>query len=329
MKNIITRAAALALLFLSPHIASAAEDEDGDGYIGYRLDKRGDPEAVNYETANTGGVQLAEEPDVYLNANVSVGFIGVEVNNLTAKVNLDAQVLKLLHFSAGVDASINRVKLTIENVSAKVELEARLGNVVAMVDDVLNSIDLNPILATLGQNVNKIVNSTTDLLNGDSGSGSGSGSGAGSGSGGSGQGAGANANTNNNNAKANEKRDISYNLRHNVLFSVNDYTGAAHKNRILDQDGSIYDEYLDNDGNEQSRTIVGSYDQFFEFNGHNRTIEKDGQVVEFELQYEYKPFPGIEVFSWIFVDTTGKVTRTQVITEAHGGGTSTVSNDSD
>ncbi|KAK4184763.1 hypothetical protein QBC35DRAFT_440804 [Podospora australis] len=324
MKNLVVRAATLALLFLSPQIASAAEDEDGDGYIGYRLDKRGDPESVNYETANTGGVQLAEEPDVYLNANVSVGFIGVEVNNLTAKVNLDANVLKLLHFSAGVDASINRVKLTIENVSAKVELEARLGNVVAMVDDVLNSIDLNPILATLGQNVNKIVNSTTDLLDGVVGgdNASGTGAGAGSAAAGAGDGAGGNANVN-------AKREMSYNLKHNVLFSVNDYTGQAHKNRILDQDGSIYDEYLDNDGNEESRTVVGSYETLFQFTGHNRTIEKDGQVVEFELEYEYRPFPGVEAFSWIFVDTTGKVTRTQVISEAHGGGTSTISNDSD
>ncbi|KAK0747404.1 hypothetical protein B0T21DRAFT_276687 [Apiosordaria backusii] len=311
MKDLITRAAALFLLF---NPISAADDGD-DGYIGYRLDKRGDPESVNYETANTGGVQLPEEPDVYLNASVSVGHIGVDVQNLTAKVNLDANVLKLLHFSAGVDASINRVQLTIENVSAKVELEARLGNVVKMVDDVLNSIDLNPIIATLGQEVTQIINSTTDLLDG-----VGEGLGGGSGAGGAGDA-----------AAGNTKRsfDGSHKLESNVLFSVNDYTGKAHKNRVLAQDGSIYDEYLDNDGNEQSRVVVGSYDKDMQFNGHNRTIEEDGNITEFELQYEYKPFPGVDVTSWIFVDTTGKVTRTQVIAEAQGGGSSTISNDSD
>ncbi len=31
----------------------------------------------------------------------------------------------------------------------------------------------------------------------------------------------------------------------------------------------------------------------------------------------------------IYVDTTGKVTRTRVIAEAQGGGTSTISDDSD
>ncbi|KAJ4354715.1 hypothetical protein N0V85_009596, partial [Neurospora sp. IMI 360204] len=133
--------------------SSSEDQETEDGYIGYRLTHRGDPESAIYETANTGSddLILPEDPDVYLNASVSVGLIDIEVDNITAKVNLDAKVLSLLHFSAGVDASIDRVKLRIENVSAKVELEARLENVVAMVDDVLRSIDLNPIIATLGQ----------------------------------------------------------------------------------------------------------------------------------------------------------------------------------
>lgn len=107
-----------------------------DGYIGYRLDQRGDPESAVYETAetDTDGDEtiLPTDPDVYLNASVSVGEIDIEVDNITAKVNLQADVLNLLHFSAGVDASIDRVKLTIQNVSAKVLLEARLENVVTM-----------------------------------------------------------------------------------------------------------------------------------------------------------------------------------------------------
>ncbi|KAK3985867.1 hypothetical protein QBC44DRAFT_249518 [Cladorrhinum sp. PSN332] len=314
MKSIFTRA--FALFSLIP-LTIAADDAD-DGYIGYRLDKRGDPEAANYVTANTGGVELAEEPDVYLNASVSVGLISVDVQNLTAKVNLDANVLRLLHFSAGVDASINRVQLKIENVSAKVELEARLGNVVQMVDDVLNSIDLNPILATLGQNVNKIINSTTDLLDGVTGEEQQQ------------QQQQQPQTAESESEKAKRSAELSYNLEHNVLYSVNDYTGAAHKNRILAQDGSIYDEFLDNDGNEQSRATVGWYADDMTFSGHNRTVKgEDGEFVEYELQYEYKPFPGIEVFSYIFVDQGGKVLRTQVISEAFGGGMSTISNDSD
>lgn len=107
-----------------------------EGYIGYRLDQRGDPESAIYETANTNtdaaDTVLPTDPDVYLNASVSVGEIDIEVDNITAVVNLQADVLQLLSFSAGVTASIDRVKLTIQNVSAKVLLEARLENVVTM-----------------------------------------------------------------------------------------------------------------------------------------------------------------------------------------------------
>lgn len=112
-----------------------SRQESGDGYIGYRLDQRGDPDSAVYETANTNtdaDTVLPAEPDVYLNASVSVGEIDIEVDNITAQVNVQADVLKLLHFTAGVDASIDRVKLTIQNISAKVLLEARLENVVTM-----------------------------------------------------------------------------------------------------------------------------------------------------------------------------------------------------
>ncbi|EAA33524.1 hypothetical protein NCU08522 [Neurospora crassa OR74A] len=350
----LLRASTLLLLTLSrlplgfTQDPSSSKDQETkeDGYIGYRLTHRGDPESAIYETANTGSdpdLILPEDPDVYLNASVSVGLIDIEVDNITAKVNLDAKVLSLLHFSAGVDASIDRVKLRIENVSAKVELEARLENVVAMVDDVLRSIDLNPIIATLGQGVGKIVDGVGDVVVGGGESGDASGKagnnlpvkevplGARGASGdehehdlsrrvpaaGHGHGSG-------------EDHDpFNYNLEHNILYSVNNYQGNKHRNRRLDQNGDIFDEYLDNDGNEQSRQVVGYYKDDMTFNGHNRTIEVDGKVKEFELQYEYKPFPGIEAICWIYVDTEGKVVRTKVISEAQGGGTSTVSNDSE
>ncbi|KAG7291185.1 hypothetical protein NEMBOFW57_001197 [Staphylotrichum longicolle] len=316
MKSLISAAVA-ALFFLAPNILAADSD---DGYIGYRLEHRGDPESAIYETDSTSsGLVLPKEPDVFLNASVSVGLIDIQVDNITAKVNLDAQVLKLLRLNAGVDASIDRVKLTIENVSAKVELEARLENVVAMVDDVLSSIDLNPIIATLGQEVAEIVNTTIggvgDILGGGSGSGSGSGS---------------NTSTNTN-TKRSDHHFNNYNLEHNILYSINDYTGHTHTNRVLAQNGDIYDEFLDNDGTQQGeKRVVGYYARDMQFNGHNKTIEVDGEAKEFELQYLYAPFPGIEVTSWVYVSAAdGSVTRTQVIAEAFGGGGSTISNDSD
>lgn len=297
------------MLLLSVATSVVAQSGQGqDGYFGYKLEQRGDPDSTVYETADTdtatGGVVLAKEPDVYLNASVSVGEIDIEVDNITAKINLDAQVLSLLHFSAGVDASIDRVKLTIQNVSAKVELEARLENVVQMVNDVLDSIDLNPIIATLGQDVGNIVNSTVGSLTGSTASSGGS-----------------------TTSKRDESSSYDYNLQHNILYSVNNYQGQAHTNRVLAQNGSMYDVFLNNDGDELGRRLVGFYSDQMTFNGHNRTIAINGQTTLYELQYVYTPFPGIEVVSWIYLNTAGKVTRTQVFAETNAGGTSTISDD--
>lgn len=121
-----------------------AQTASTSGYVGYNLTLEGDQDSAIYSTDNTRADAGINEtnPDVYLHAAVHVGEIDIEVDNLTAKINLDLQVLQLLQFNAGVDLSIDRVSLLIENVTAEVLLEARLENVVNMVDDVLNSIDL-------------------------------------------------------------------------------------------------------------------------------------------------------------------------------------------
>ncbi|KXJ96298.1 hypothetical protein Micbo1qcDRAFT_229239 [Microdochium bolleyi] len=278
-----------------------------NGYIGYEFSKRGDNDSTNYETSNTPGVELPQTPDVYLNANVSVGEISIEVENITAKINLDAKVLKLLHFTAGIDVSIDSVSLLIQNVSAKVELEARLGNVVQMVSDVLDTIDLNPIVATLGNTLSNVVGNVTDVLTPDNGGG---GSGGGN--------------------STTRKRDVpvDYNLANNILYSVNDYTGQTHRNRILDQDGNIFDMTLDNNGRERSREVVGSYLTDMVATGHSRTITIDG-VTEFEVGYLYAPYPGLRVHALVFTTPSGEVVKTKCVAEAEAGGTSTVSEDRD
>lgn len=130
-----------------------------------------------------------------------------------------------MQFNAGVDLSIDRVSLLIQNVSAKVLLEARLENVLLMINDTLNSIDLNPILATLGQDVGELLNTTVGGLTG----------------------------------STSTVARRSYELINNILYSVNDYSGNTHTNRILAQNGDIVDQSLDNDGNILKQQVVGSY----------------------------------------------------------------------
>ncbi|KAH0021763.1 hypothetical protein KCU72_g12862, partial [Aureobasidium melanogenum] len=262
-------------LSLTVSAASSSSSSDA-GYVGYNLTLSGDDDSVIYSTANTRQNASTEypDPDVYLNASVSVKEIDIEVDNLTAKVNLDLQVLELLQFNAGVDLSIDSVQLLIQDVKAKVLLEARLENLVAMVDDVLGSLDLNPVIATLGQGVGDILNQTGDavdgLLSGDSSS-----------------------------SSSSQAVKRSFVLDDNILYSINDFSGNSHTNRILDQNGDIVEQDLDNDGRISGTRIVGSYAKDMTFTGHEDKVERNGKEVE-RKQYKYEPIHGVQAVAAIF-----------------------------
>ena len=65
----------------------------------YTLTQTGDPNSVVYDTSGTHANVSATfpEPDVFLNASVSVGEIDLLVANLSAKINLDAESINLLN----------------------------------------------------------------------------------------------------------------------------------------------------------------------------------------------------------------------------------------
>lgn len=303
MKSILSLAATLSL----PLFALAQS-----GYSGYKLDVRqdGGQDGVLYETDNTkvpsNASALSPIPDVMLNASVHVGEIFIGVDNLTAKINLDAQVLQLLQFNAGVDLSIDKVSLTIENVTAKVYLEARLGNVVAMIGDVLDSIDLNPVLAELGNGLGSIINDTAGLIGNVGGGLIGNGS------------------------TSKSKRDIDihqFDLMHNILYSVNNFEGNTNKRRVLAQNGDIVEQTLNNNGIISATTVVGNYLQNMRFNGFNKTVHYHGQEV-WEEEYIYEPFAGLHSISGIFKSKmTGAVIGTQLLAEARGGGNVNIGNE--
>lgn len=294
---------------------------DSDGYTGYKLNIRedGDPLAVLYETENTrpNVSALVPEPDVLLNASVHVGEIYVGVDNLTAKINLDAQVLSLLSFNAGVDLSIDKVSLTIQNVTAKVYLEARLSNLVTMVSDVLDSIDLNPVIAELGNGLGSIINDTAGLI-GDVGDGLTGGSGSNS--------------TSGSTASAVSKRAddlMQFDIINNILYSANDFSGNTHTRRVLAQNGDIVEQKLNNYGSISNQRVVGNYVKNMRFNGFNESVIFKGQEVR-EEEYVYEPFKGLYSIVGVFKSkTTGEVVGTQLLAEARGGGSATIGTEQD
>jgi hypothetical protein len=84
-------------------------------------------------------------PDVLLDAPVvSIKDLDFELDDLRAKVSLFAKVLELVELSAGIDAYLGNVKLTIESVDVQALLKVRLDNVTAILDRVLTTIDRNP-----------------------------------------------------------------------------------------------------------------------------------------------------------------------------------------
>jgi len=288
----------------STDAATTTTDSSDSGYVGYNLTLEGDEDSVIYSTENTrSNASLTyPDPDVFLNASVSVEEINIEVDNLTAKINLDLQVLQLLQFNAGVDLSIDKVQLLIQNVSAKVLLEARLENLVGMVDNVLESLDLNPIIATLGQGVSDIVNSTTDavggLLGGDSSSSSSS------------------------SDSSSQAVKRSFELENNILFSINDFSGNSHTNRVLAQNGDIVEQDLDNDGRVSGSRVVGSYLKDMTFTGHEETV--DGVLSK---QYKYEPIHGVQAIAAVFFNGNGGVKGTQILSELEAGGFATIAAD--
>ncbi|KAH9229475.1 hypothetical protein K456DRAFT_56363 [Colletotrichum gloeosporioides 23] len=105
--------------------------------------------------------------DVYLKVpELSVGRIELDVDNLNAEINLAAEVAKLVTINAGVQVGIEKVNVTIADVSAELELVIRLGNLVDIVNRTLASLDLNPLLINLLDTVGDVVDDVIGAVDG-------------------------------------------------------------------------------------------------------------------------------------------------------------------
>lgn len=103
---------------------------------------------------------LTPNRDVILEVpELSVDSIGLTVENVRAKVSLDANAVNLVQISAGVDVGIKKVQLGIVGVYGEVYLYADLDNVARIVDRVVQTLDRNPkILTQVLQAVDTTVN---------------------------------------------------------------------------------------------------------------------------------------------------------------------------
>lgn len=99
--------------------------------------------------AYLSSVPADQQPDVVLDVpNLSVDEITLKVDNLQVHVALDAQLASLLKLTAGADASIDQVDLSIKGVKAQAALIVRLDNVRAIIERTLQTLDNNPQIIT-------------------------------------------------------------------------------------------------------------------------------------------------------------------------------------
>lgn len=118
-------------------------------------------------TGGTGRSHEYPEYDVVLDIpNLCVNRIFLKVDSLTAKLNLNARVANLVRIDAGADVLIGNVDLTVQGVRAQALLLVDLDDVVYIVDQTLTFVDNHPeIVQQLGSTLQNTVGAVGGLVN--------------------------------------------------------------------------------------------------------------------------------------------------------------------
>ncbi|KAF2264033.1 hypothetical protein CC78DRAFT_560505 [Lojkania enalia] len=125
------------------------------------------PAGSGSSTAPPEVAPTSSPPDVYLNVpELHVGRIELNVDDLQADINLNAKVAGLVQINAGVQVGVQKINITIADVDANLELVVRLGHLVEIVDRVFESLDLNPLLIGLINNVTDLVGDVIGAVDG-------------------------------------------------------------------------------------------------------------------------------------------------------------------
>jgi hypothetical protein len=118
-------------------------------------------------TGGTGRSHEYPEYDVVLDIpNLCVNRVFLKVDSLTAKLNLNARVANLVRVDAGAEVLIGNVDLTIQGVRAQALLLVDLDDVVYIVDQTLTFVDNHPeIVQQLGSTLQNTVGAVGGLVN--------------------------------------------------------------------------------------------------------------------------------------------------------------------
>ncbi|MFF6861011.1 hypothetical protein [Streptomyces ardesiacus] len=136
--------------------AEEPEPYDGEVYDDGAYDEGAAQEGTAVQgDGPTAGRPEGRGPDVFLDVpRLKVDEIDLDVEDLRARVSLQAEVLDLLKLNVGADVALGQVHLGISGVEAQARLEVRLDNVALIINRVLTTLDRNPqILEDLARGV--------------------------------------------------------------------------------------------------------------------------------------------------------------------------------
>jgi hypothetical protein len=119
--------------------------DEADGPYDDSTDSSELGEPLDYEDGDEQVDRSSDEPDVFLDVRqLRVDEITLDVEDLQARVSLQAEVLDLLKLNVGVEAELGSVHLEIRGVEAQALLKVRLDNVARIIGRVLTTIDRHP-----------------------------------------------------------------------------------------------------------------------------------------------------------------------------------------
>jgi hypothetical protein len=90
----------------------------------------------------------AEGPDIELHVpRAEIAKLGLDVENLQARLDIDTSVAGLARISAGIVATVEKLKTQLEGVQAETHLVVRLNRVADVMERALGTVDTHPDIA--------------------------------------------------------------------------------------------------------------------------------------------------------------------------------------
>lgn len=121
--------------------------EESQPFTGDSEEHKGSGQEFKDSSAGKGAQARAEIPDVTLDVpSLNIEEARLQVDNLNAKISLQAELADMVRINVGVTAFLEKVELDLKGLEAQAMLKANLENVRDIIGRTLESLDNNPQL---------------------------------------------------------------------------------------------------------------------------------------------------------------------------------------